>query len=826
MKSLCVNFGHLSFKSNVKNASAAQDTSGAASGSSNSSSGNVTNDEESFHSADDTDECVTSALASKMRSLTPAGASSGGREDDPAMAQIIDASYIKFEVRLKQLQVLIVDGFSAKVDSASFIKNISALGDDSYLLRPLDVVLHMQQCVYRDDPKLPAWRIFGHLPLIQSTVYDVKLEQTLQLVMSIPTPGANEYKATRRALKAKRFRDLKELEAVGEEGEDDDEEDGDQSESDEEEENYEDEGDEEEDEDELIDNLKSLAISDQASGSGSDDHKKEEQEVQQTISLEFAFEIGEMRFTLQETVVRHFDHITMRVASFGTALQLKTYDSTYHIYLKQIECEYGLLSDVGGAKLYLISSFRPCAESQQQQQASRADEPPPTNLVDVAITQTDLLSPTLGPVHKNILTNVNVRLCLIDFVLNPIAVRNVMLFADEFQRRVTTTTNATAAEKNKQAARKVTKKVVKKIYKFQPNSIYHSDQKVKELIWSQQPGTKTTSKRGQTKGKQLSVTSDAAVDIVEVKCEAKMDGIKVRLCTQTQSYLQFAVSNLTVDSVQRRDEHRIDFELHSVSVRDLDPRAIFTHIVSLNDALDSNLIRVQLVMHSPPEVTAAAAVSDTSQLASNALARQYNKERFYFRNYLNADYFDLVVKANISKLRFVFLNKHLNLLLNMVNVFDMTTTGTTPPPPTPTPPPPSTQQPKSMTTSVTSISAAKEAAEATKERFDFLYRVKLDITLNAPVIFLTPSDELSSSQALFLDCGLIIVKSHLDILGDYWSSAATTASSTAVALPSSITTSIFKKKRLVNDRLIVHRLRIPPVVETQKISLSNMEISK
>ena len=756
MKSLCVYFGHASLKSNE-----------TAKEKGNRSS-NMVNDK---------DESVTSALASKMHSLTPAS----GNEDDPAIGQIIDASYIKFEVRLEQLQVLIVDGFSATVDSASFIKNISALGDDSYLLRPLDVALHIQQCVYRDDSKLPAWRIFGHLPLIQSTVYDVKLEQTLQLVMSIPTPDANENKAK-----------------SGEEDEEDVTND---------EENYgedEDEMDEEEDEDELLEDFKSLAARRQSTNAAvaTDDDKqeeKQEEEVQQTISLEFAFEIGEMRFTLQETVVRHFDHITMRVASFGTALQLKTYDSTYHIYLKQIECEYGLLSDVGGAKLYLISSSL----------TEKTD-----NLVDVSITQTDLLSPTLGPVHKNTLTNVNVRFGLVDFVFNPIAARNVMLFVDELKGHVTSTAaNQATADKYMHTMRKVTKMIVKRIYAIQPNSIYHSDQKIKELIWSSSSSSpqsgKTTNKRGGNQ-QAIQLSSTAHVDIVKLKCEAKMDGFKVRLCTQTHNYLQFSVSNLTVDSVHRRDELRIDFELQSMSVRDLYPRAIFTHIVSLNDAHESNLIRVQLVIHSPP------AVADNS----NALARQYNKERFYFRNYLNADFFDLDVKANISKLRFVCLNKHLNLLLNIVNVFDMAATTTTTIRTTPSPPP-STQQPKSMTTNVTSISAAKEAAEVSKERFDFLYRVKLDITLNAPVIFLTPSDQLGSSQALFLDCGLITIKSQTkEILNGYWSSTASTATGNTSM------TSIFKKKKLINDRLISHRLRIPPVVETQMVKLSNMEISK
>ena len=47
--------------------------------------------------------------------------------------------------------------------------------------------------------------------------------------------------------------------------------------------------------------------------------------------------------------------------------------------------------------------------------------------------------------------------------------------------------------------------------------------------------------------------------------------------------------------------------------------------------------------------------------------------------------------------------------------------------------------------------------------FSFLYRVKMDVTVNAPIILLPYKD-----QALLLDCGLITVKTNLDIINEYY----------------------------------------------------------
>ena len=44
-----------------------------------------------------------------------------------------------------------------------------------------------------DDSKLPAWKLFGNLPLIDIVLTDEKLEQIIKLTKSIPLPASKTY---------------------------------------------------------------------------------------------------------------------------------------------------------------------------------------------------------------------------------------------------------------------------------------------------------------------------------------------------------------------------------------------------------------------------------------------------------------------------------------------------------------------------------------------------------------------------------------------------------------------------------------------------------
>ena len=49
---------------------------------------------------------------------------------------------------------------------------------------------------------------------------------------------------------------------------------------------------------------------------------------------------------------------------------------------------------------------------------------------------TDLQSPTLCLLHENVLTNVDIKLSRVDFVLNLIALRNMIHFAEKFEENI------------------------------------------------------------------------------------------------------------------------------------------------------------------------------------------------------------------------------------------------------------------------------------------------------------------------------------------------------------------------------------------------------
>ena len=90
--------------------------------------------------------------------------------------------------------------------------------------------------------------------------------------------------------------------------------------------------------------------------------------------------------------------------------------------------------------------------------------------------------------------------------------------------------------------------------------------------------------------------------------------------------------------------------------------------------------------------------------------------------------------------------------------------------------------------------------ENEQPKFSFIFRVKLDVTVNAPIIILPYED----NQALLLDCGLITVQTNLDLDENYYESS-----------------DVSQKEQSLNERC-----KLPPLIEIQSISLSNMEISR
>ena len=105
-------------------------------------------------------------------------------------------------------------------------------------------------------------------------------------------------------------------------------------------------------------------------------------------------------------------------------------------------------------------------------------------LVDIHILVTDAQSPTLSLLHEDVLTNVDVKLRSVDFVLNLIAVRNMIDFVDKFQENIQniSTDILASPESSKQKV------------KIQKNSPILNDKQIMHLLIKNTSETSKTTK--------------------------------------------------------------------------------------------------------------------------------------------------------------------------------------------------------------------------------------------------------------------------------------------------------------------------------------------
>lgn len=633
---------------------------------------------------------------------------------------IKSASYFKFRMNLKQIQILLIDNSQVLEKLHTYLADTTHHNEKEkffekyYILTPLDLFFNIHQCIYMDDTKLPAWKLFGNLPLIDVILTDSKLEQIIRLANSIPLP-ANKSESYISEMTDK---------IVADDGLD-----------------------EETQNDESLINTLNVINNDESlkkSTSTSQFYKKSEC-LQQSINLEFSFEINEIYFKLREEQPEYFDWILFKISSFGTIVQAKTFDTNVNIYLNCLECEYGLLNDIDKTKLYLIRSF---------------DQADKKRLVDIQLLQTDEHSPTLSLLHDNILTNVEIKLRSVDFVLNLIAVKNMIKFAENFQKNIEESFEMLSENtSSSQASSNDKPKTIKS-----SNLPLLSDAQITHLL--SRKSVDCTPKKKQVN-----------LDLIQLKLSAKMDGVTARISTRNYNYFLAKISNFEMELISKLTEKRIELILNSISVQDLEPTATFRDIVTLKQNTD-NLIHIKLHMFN-------AAPVNGSKTANKCIC-----EKYFFKNYLNEDYFDLHVTAHISKLRFMFLFKHLDTIVGLLKIIG------------------SESEPNKPTTSAKQLSQTREkqpelTVAKEEDLFSFLYKVKLDVTVDAPII-IVPHKSNDEKNALLLDCGQIKVLTTLEILDKYYEM---------------INIKIDEKK--LNDRC-----KIPPVIEIQHVTLSDMTISR
>ncbi|CAF0704730.1 unnamed protein product [Brachionus calyciflorus] len=671
-KLLCLNFGHLSFKSEPKK----HDLQEAL--------------DESFHSAEEDDEGqeINKKYKSKDQIIDLIKLE---KELETSKNQVVQASYWKYEMNLEQIQILLIEN-SLDLDKLMNKTVDFELLDKLYILTPLDLTFKIHQCVFTDDVTLPAWKIFGNLPLVEFSLTDHKLEQIILLFLSIPFPDS------------KKLAPYVDMDASFD------------------------------DINEKNQEIDQFPLGETKSLTSSKSKYFTTENLQQALNLEFSFEINEINFVLREKMPLYFDWISFNIKSFGTNVLQKSYDTIVNVYLFELKCEYGLFQDVNGDKLNLIKSN---TETR-------------CNLIDINLVITDIQSPTLKLLHDNVLMNIDVKLCAIDLVMNLVAFKNILDFSDAFERRL---------NQSKYLQFETDLEKIEKITQRENRPLLNDDQ-IKYLL--------------NKKENDQVVKKKAFFDtsLIELKLKAKFDGLKTRISTRKRNYFHVDINHLELNTIGKSSQYDVHFSLNSINVDDLESGVIYSKILCPQEE-SQNLINIELTLYNPPKTP----LTETSILAAH-----YQKEKFYFKNYLNENHFDLEVKARISKIKAVFLYANLDKLFGLLRILEKSSE--------------STKQFKEIK------KGDHLEQETLINQFVFLYRIKLDVNIEAPIIIVPENS--ASFHGLVLDCGKLTIQTRLDIKYDY-----------------------FKSKRFIcNQNCLNYECLIPPVVEVQMITLSKMEISR
>ena len=99
---------------------------------------------------------------------------------------------------LKQAQVVLIDNNrpSSILANDAPILNLAYLDKFSekfYVLTPLDVNLVFEKCIYQEGGMLPDLKVAGELPMLDFKLTDSKLENIINLLLSIPYPVLNDF---------------------------------------------------------------------------------------------------------------------------------------------------------------------------------------------------------------------------------------------------------------------------------------------------------------------------------------------------------------------------------------------------------------------------------------------------------------------------------------------------------------------------------------------------------------------------------------------------------------------------------------------------------
>jgi hypothetical protein len=340
--------------------------------------------------------------------------------------------------------------------------------------------------------------------------------------------------------------------------------------------------------------------------------------IDQNFLLELKFEIKRIELKLKEEKT-NLDWILFKMESFGMNLEIKSYQTALNIYLNHLVCRYGLLNDVNGKKLYLFSPLN--SHNRESNEIKK--------LININLTKTDMLNSRDR--KENAPTNVDIDMGNFAIVFNLIAFKKIFDYVETLQHSFYKFESSQLSQADFEFLKKSNISIEHK-----NNIPLLNDAQIKRLA--------------QTKTKLYKPRHSAL--LTNLKINLNVDAFRLRFMTKKVNYYYLDLKKTEILIMDSDACLTINVLIKTGVLKDLEPNAIFSEILSIEEEKTDSLIHFNVKVIGQPKTH-----SDSS------LEMRYNSEINFFKKYFLADSFDIFIKANVPRLRHVLFYKHWDVFL-------------------------------------------------------------------------------------------------------------------------------------------------------------------
>ncbi|CAF3978777.1 unnamed protein product [Adineta steineri] len=204
---------------------------------------------------------------------------------------------------------------------------------------------------------------------------------------------------------------------------------------------------------------------------------------------------------------------------------------------------------------------------------------------------------------------------------------------------------------------------------------------------------------------QQVIKKDSRTTIPTFRFEANLEGLRAIIGSEYSQILDINFQDLHFDALNSKEQTAVNIILADFYVYDSNPKARFHKIIS-QQGNEKQLLRMNLSLYNYP--------------------KKYQ---------MTLDDVDCDLKLQLTKLNIIFLYKHIDLVLNIIDIWETKT---------------SIQKPPSDPNQPSTVSKTMEKFQ------EQVLKLRLDATFNAPSILIPINS--SSNEGLFIDLGQLLIQ--------------------------------------------------------------------